>query len=88
MAGSSTEMAILQRVAERGSFAGATDDVGLWPWADGLRLIFQSARPLGSVAEAAPSRSPWIPACAKRNERRAIFSICDPPQLSSLGKCL
>jgi hypothetical protein len=31
MASSSTEMAIFQRVAERGSFAGAAEDVGLSP---------------------------------------------------------
>jgi DNA-binding transcriptional LysR family regulator len=35
MASSSTEMAIFQRVAERGSFAGAAEDVGLSPSAVG-----------------------------------------------------
>jgi DNA-binding transcriptional LysR family regulator len=35
MASSSTEMAIFRRVAERGSFAGAAEDVGLSPSAVG-----------------------------------------------------
>jgi hypothetical protein len=35
MASSSTELAIFHRVAERGSFAGAAEDVGLSPSAAG-----------------------------------------------------
>jgi DNA-binding transcriptional LysR family regulator len=62
MASSSTEMAIFQRVAERGSFAGAADDVGLSPSAVaklitrlearlGVRLINRTTRRLALTAE-------------------------------------
>jgi DNA-binding transcriptional LysR family regulator len=62
MASSATEMAIFQRVAERGSFAGAADDVGLSPSAVaklitrleqrlGVRLINRTTRHLALTAE-------------------------------------
>jgi DNA-binding transcriptional LysR family regulator len=62
MANSSSEMAIFQRVAERGSFAGAANDVGLSPSAVaklitrletrlGVRLINRSTRRLALTAE-------------------------------------
>lgn len=62
MASSSTEMAIFQRVAERGSFAGAADDVGLSPSAVaklisrletrlGVRLINRTTRRLALTTE-------------------------------------
>jgi DNA-binding transcriptional LysR family regulator len=62
MASSSTEMAIFQRVAERGSFAGAAEDVGLSPSAVaklitrleqrlGVRLINRTTRHLALTAE-------------------------------------
>ena len=62
MAGSPTEMAIFQRVVERGSFAGAADDVGLSPSAVaklitrlegrlGVRLINRTTRRLALTAE-------------------------------------
>jgi DNA-binding transcriptional LysR family regulator len=62
MASSSTEMAIFQRVAERGSFAGAAQDVGLSPSAVaklitrleqrlGVRLINRTTRHLALTAE-------------------------------------
>ena len=62
MASSSTEMAIFQRVAERGSFAGAAEDVGLSPSAVaklitrlerrlGARLINRTTRRLALTAE-------------------------------------
>jgi DNA-binding transcriptional LysR family regulator len=62
MASSSTEMAIFQRVAERGSFAGAAEDVGLSPsavaklvtrWEQrlGVRLINRTTRHLALTAE-------------------------------------
>jgi DNA-binding transcriptional LysR family regulator len=62
MASSSTEMAIFRRVAERGSFAGAADDVGLSPSAVaklisrlearlGVRLINRTTRRLALTAE-------------------------------------
>src|SRR5262252_1132286 len=62
MAGSSSEMAIFQRVVERGSFAGAADDVGLSPSAVaklisrlearlGVRLINRTTRRLALTAE-------------------------------------
>jgi len=62
MASSSTEMAIFQRVAERGSFAGAADDVGLSASAVaklisrleqrlGVRLINRTTRHLALTAE-------------------------------------
>src|SRR5262245_11794594 len=62
MASSSTEMAIFQRVAERGSFAGAAADVGLSPSAVaklitrlevrlGVRLINRTTRRLALTAE-------------------------------------
>ena len=44
MASSSTEMAIFQRVAERGSFAGAAEDAGLSPSAV-AKLITRLATP-------------------------------------------
>src|SRR5436305_11370458 len=64
MAGSSTEMAIFERVAVRGSFAGAADDVGLSPSAVakpitrlearlGVRLINRTTRRLALTAEGA-----------------------------------
>jgi DNA-binding transcriptional LysR family regulator len=62
MASSATEMAIFQRVAERGSFAGAAHDVGLSPSAVaklinrlearlGVRLINRTTRRLALTAE-------------------------------------
>jgi len=62
MANSSNEMAIFQRVAERGSFAGAAEDVGLSPSAVaklitrlearlGVRLINRTTRRLALTAE-------------------------------------
>ena len=62
MANSSTEMAIFQRVAERGSFAGAAEDLGLSPSAVaklisrledrlGVRLINRTTRRLALTAE-------------------------------------
>ena len=62
MASSSTEMAIFQRVAERGSFAGAAEDLGLSPSAVakligrledrlGVRLINRTTRRLALTAE-------------------------------------
>jgi DNA-binding transcriptional LysR family regulator len=62
MASSSSEMAIFQRVAERGSFAGAAEDVGLSPSAVaklisrlearlGVRLINRTTRRLALTAE-------------------------------------
>jgi len=62
MASSATEMAIFQRVAERGTFAGAADDVGLSPSAVaklitrlearlGVRLINRTTRRLALTAE-------------------------------------
>src|SRR5260370_33051675 len=62
MASSSTEMAIFQRVAERGSFAGAAEDVGLSQSAVeklitrleqriGVRLINRTTRHLALTAE-------------------------------------
>src|ERR1700732_2426656 len=62
MASSSTEMAIFQRVAERGSFAGAAEDAGLSPSAVaklvmrleqrlGVRLINRTTRHLALTAE-------------------------------------
>jgi DNA-binding transcriptional LysR family regulator len=62
MASSSSEMAIFQRVAERGSFAGASHDVGLSPSAVakliarlearlGVRLINRTTRRLALTAE-------------------------------------
>jgi DNA-binding transcriptional LysR family regulator len=62
MASSSAEMAIFQRVAERGSFAGAADDAGLSPSAVakliarlearlGVRLINRTTRRLALTAE-------------------------------------
>jgi DNA-binding transcriptional LysR family regulator len=62
MASSSTEMAIFQRVAERGSFVGAAEDVGLSPSAVaklitrleqrlGVRLINRTTRRLALTAE-------------------------------------
>src|SRR5262245_25786117 len=62
MASSPAEMAIFQRVAERGSFAGAADDVGLSPSAVaklitrlearlGVRLINRTTRRLALTAE-------------------------------------
>ena len=62
MASPSNEMAIFQRVAERGSFAGAADDVGLSPSAVaklisrlearlGVRLINRTTRRLALTAE-------------------------------------
>jgi DNA-binding transcriptional LysR family regulator len=62
MASSSTEMAIFRRVAERGNFAGAAEDVGLSPSAVaklitrleqrlGVRLINRTTRHLALTAE-------------------------------------
>src|ERR1700739_2683804 len=62
MASSATEMAIFQRVAERGSFAGAAEDVGLSPSAAaklitrleqrlGARLVNRTTRHLGLTDE-------------------------------------
>src|SRR6202047_1020858 len=62
MASSSTEMAIFQRIAERGSFASAAEDVGLSPSAVaklitrlerrlGVRLINRTTRRLALTAE-------------------------------------
>ena len=62
MASPSSDMAIFQRVAERGSFAGAADDVGLSPSAVaklitrlegrlGVRLINRTTRQLALTAE-------------------------------------
>ena len=62
MASSSTEMAIFERVAERGSFAGAAEDVSLSPSAVaklitrleqrlGVRLINRTTRRLALTAE-------------------------------------
>jgi DNA-binding transcriptional LysR family regulator len=62
MANSSSEMAIFQRVAERGSFAGAAEDAGLSPSAVaklisrlearlGVRLINRTTRRLALTAE-------------------------------------
>ena len=62
MASSPAEMAIFQRVAERGSFAGAAEDVGLSPSAVaklvtrlerrlGVRLINRTTRHLALTAE-------------------------------------
>src|SRR5258707_1657435 len=62
MAGSPSEMAIFQRVAERGSFAGAAEDVSLAPSAVaklgtrlehrlGVRLINRTTRRLALTAE-------------------------------------
>ena len=62
MASSSTEMAIFQRVAERGSFAGAAEDLGLSPSAVAkligrledrlcVRLINRTTRRLALTAE-------------------------------------
>ena len=62
MASPSNEMAIFQRVAERGSFSGAADDVGLSPSAVaklisrlearlGVRLINRTTRRLALTAE-------------------------------------
>jgi len=62
MASSPTEMAIFERVAERGSFAGAAEDVGLSPSAVaklitrlehrlGVRLINRTTRRLALTAE-------------------------------------
>ena len=62
MAGSPTEMAIFERVAERGSFAGAANDVSLSPSAVaklitrledrlGVRLINRTTRRLALTAE-------------------------------------
>jgi DNA-binding transcriptional LysR family regulator len=62
MASPSSEMAIFQRVVERGSFAGAADDVGLSPSAVaklisrlearlGVRLINRTTRRLALTAE-------------------------------------
>ena len=62
MASSASDMAIFQRVAERGSFAGAAEDVGLSPSAVaklitrleqrlGVRLINRTTRHLALTAE-------------------------------------
>jgi DNA-binding transcriptional LysR family regulator len=62
MASSPTEMGIFQRVIERGSFAGAAEDVGLSPSAVaklitrlerrlGVRLINRTTRRLALTAE-------------------------------------
>src|SRR6266516_4680218 len=62
MAGSPSEMAIFQRVVERGSFAGAAEDVSLSPSAVaklitrlelrlGVRLINRTTRRLALTAE-------------------------------------
>jgi DNA-binding transcriptional LysR family regulator len=64
MASSLTEMAVFQRVAERGSFAGAAEDAGLSPSAVaklvtrleerlGVRLINRTTRRLALTAEGA-----------------------------------